>query len=155
MNRILVLNGPNLNLLGTREPGMYGSTTLDEINQNLSKQARSAGASIDFFQSNSEAALIDRIQMAQSDGTQFIIINAGALTHTSVGLRDALVAVSLPFIEVHISNVFARETFRRHSYLSDVALGIIAGLGVRGYQLALDYALSRSADAPIVSPKHG
>jgi 3-dehydroquinate dehydratase-2 len=141
MARILVLNGPNLNLLGTREPGQYGTDTLQTIEQRLQQAA--GGHAIDFFQSNAEYALIDRIHQAAGDGTEFILINPAALTHTSVALRDALLGVAIPFIEVHISNVFARESFRHHSYLSDVAVGVISGLGAQGYELALAAAVRR------------
>lgn len=144
---ILVLHGPNLNLLGTREPEVYGSTTLEQINQQLSAQAQSKGAQLSSFQSNHEGALIDRIHAARTDGTTAIIINPGALTHTSIGLRDALIGVSLPFIEVHLSNVHRREPFRHHSYLSDVASGVIIGLGAHGYQLALDAWLAKAPGA--------
>lgn len=139
---ILVLHGPNLNLLGSREPEVYGSETLDEINRSLYKLAKDAGANLDSFQSNSESELISRIQQAIGDKTDFIIINPAAYTHTSVALRDALAAARLPFIEVHLSNIFAREFFRRESYFSDLALGVISGLGAKGYILALEYALS-------------
>jgi 3-dehydroquinate dehydratase-2 len=139
--RILVLHGPNLNLLGTREPSIYGAASLDDINTRLAARAQAEGAALVCFQSNAEAALIDRVQEAARDGTQFIIINPAAFTHTSVALRDALAAVKLPFIEVHLSNVFAREPFRHHSYFTDVAVGMICGLGARGYELALEYAL--------------
>jgi 3-dehydroquinate dehydratase II len=142
---ILVLHGPNLNLLGTREPAIYGSTTLDEINANLVALAAKAGAKLDSFQSNHEGQLIDRLHAARHDGTEFVIINPGAFTHTSVALRDAFGAVSLPFIEVHLSNIYRREPFRHHSYFSDIAVGVICGLGTEGYRLALDYALSRRA----------
>lgn len=138
---ILVLHGPNLNLLGSREPEVYGRVTLGEINRSLAKLAEDAGAKLASLQSNAEAELIDRIQQASTDGTDFIIINPAAYTHTSVALRDALAAVKLPFIEVHLSNIFARESFRRESYFSDLALGVISGLGARGYELALEYAL--------------
>lgn len=138
---ILVLHGPNLNLLGSREPEVYGRVTLDEINRRLAKLAEDSGARLANFQSNAEAELIDRIQQASADGTDFIIINPAAYTHTSVALRDALAAVNLPFIEVHLSNIFARESFRRESYFSDLALGVISGLGAKGYELALGYAL--------------
>lgn len=138
---ILVLHGPNLNLLGTREPEVYGRTTLAEIDANLAKIAQEAGVKLTSFQSNAEAALVDRIQQAARDGTEFIIINPAAFTHTSVALRDALAAVGLPFVEVHLSNVFAREAFRRESYFSDIAVGVISGLGAKGYELALRYAL--------------
>jgi 3-dehydroquinate dehydratase-2 len=139
--RILVLHGPNLNLLGTREPSIYGAASLDDIKARLAARAQAEGAALVCFQSNAEAALIDRVQEAARDGTQFIIINPAAFTHTSVALRDALAAVKLPFIEVHLSNVFAREPFRHHSYFTDVAVGMICGLGARGYELALEYAL--------------
>ena len=141
MRRILVLHGPNLNLLGTREPSIYGTATLDDINGRLASRASSAGGKLQFFQSNWEGALVDRIQEAGRDGTHFIIINPGAFTHTSIAMRDALAAVKLPFIEVHLSNVFSREPFRHHSYFTDIAVGMICGLGVRGYELALEYAL--------------
>jgi 3-dehydroquinate dehydratase-2 len=139
--RILVLHGPNLNLLGTREPSIYGAASLEEINARLVALAQESGAALSCVQSNAEAALIDRVQQAGRDGTDFIIINPAAFTHTSVALRDALAAVRLPFIEVHLSNVFAREPFRHHSYFTDLAVGMICGLGARGYELALDYAL--------------
>ena len=142
MKAILVLHGPNLNLLGSREPEVYGSTTLEEINANLTALAQKNGASLSCFQSNSEAALIDRIHQAQTDGTQFIVINPAAYTHTSVALRDALAAVAIPFIEVHLSNVHARESFRRASYFSDLAIGVISGLGTSGYEFAVQYALN-------------
>jgi 3-dehydroquinate dehydratase-2 len=140
---LLVLNGPNLNLLGTREPQVYGSTTLDEINTELVALAAKAGTKLECFQSNHEGALIDRIQAARTDGTTFAIINPGAFTHTSVAIRDAFAGVALPFIEVHLSNVHKREAFRHHSYLSDIAVGVIVGLGIHGYRLALDYALTQ------------
>jgi len=138
---ILILNGPNLNLLGTREPHIYGSTTLADIERDLTTEAGRRQANIGFFQSNHEGALVDRIQAARADGTDFIIINAGALTHTSVALRDALASVGIPFIEVHLSNVYRREAFRHHSYLADLAVGVIAGLGASGYRYALLQAL--------------
>ena len=144
---LLVLNGPNLNLLGTREPEVYGRTTLPMIEAELQQIAADAGVALRCFQSNHEGALIDRIQAARSDGTRFILINPGGLTHTSVALRDALAGVALPFIEVHISNVHAREAFRRHSYLSEIAVGVICGLGVDGYRLALHHALGRLQSA--------
>jgi 3-dehydroquinate dehydratase-2 len=144
---LLVLNGPNLNLLGTREPEVYGRTTLPMIEAELQQMAADAGVALQCFQSNHEGALIDRIQAARSDGTRFILINPGGLTHTSVALRDALAGVALPFIEVHISNVHAREAFRRHSYLSEIAVGVICGLGVDGYRLALRHALGRLQSA--------
>ncbi len=140
--KILVLHGPNLNMLGTREPEVYGRVTLDEINRSLTKIAEDVGIVLESFQSNSEADLISRIQQTIDDETDFIIINPAAYTHTSVALRDALAAVKLPFIEVHLSNIFARETFRRESYFSDLALGVISGLGPKGYELALEYALT-------------
>lgn len=140
--QILVLHGPNLNLLGTREPGVYGNRTLDQIDADLAQRAQDAAATLRTFQSNHEGALIDRVQAARNDGTQFIIINPAALTHTSVGLRDALAAVALPFIEVHLSNIHRREPFRHHSYFSDLAVGVICGLGADGYRLALDHALT-------------
>jgi 3-dehydroquinate dehydratase-2 len=141
--QILVLHGPNLNLLGTREPGVYGTHTLEQINTDLTHFAAAAGAGLNTFQSNHEGALIDRVQAARTDGSDFIIINPAALTHTSVGLRDALAAVSLPFIEVHLSNIHQREAFRHHSYFSELAVGVICGLGADGYRLALDHALRR------------
>lgn len=139
---ILVLNGPNLNLLGTREPQIYGSDTLPQIMAELAQIATNAGAKLESLQSNHEGQLIDRIHAARTDGTQFIIINPGGLTHTSVALRDALAGVALPFIEVHISNVHKREAFRHHSFLSEIAAGVIVGLGVNGYRLALQHVLS-------------
>ena len=139
---ILILHGPNLNLLGSREPGVYGSETLEEINGNLGKLATEANVGLVCFQSNSEADLISRIQQAMEDETDFIIINPAAFTHTSIALRDALSAAHLPFIEVHLTNIFARETFRRESYFSSLALGVISGLGARSYYLALKYAIN-------------
>jgi len=144
MKNVLVLHGPNLNLLGSREPDVYGRVTLDEINAKLTVQAHSSGAKLSYFQSNAEAALVERVQQARNDGTDFIIINPAAFTHTSVALRDALVAVSIPFVEVHLSNVFAREAFRKESYFSDLAVGVISGLGATGYELALQFALQHS-----------
>ena len=138
---ILVLNGPNLNLLGTREPERYGTVTLGTIESDLADRARQAGAALACYQTNSEAALVDRIQQAASEGTDFIIINPAAYTHTSVAIRDALAAVRIPFIEVHLSNIHAREPFRSRSYFSDIAVGVISGLGAKGYGLALAYAL--------------
>jgi 3-dehydroquinate dehydratase II len=140
---ILVLHGPNLNLLGTREPAVYGHTTLAQIDADLAQMAAHAGAALSSLQSNHEGVLIDRIQQARADGTEFILINPGGLTHTSVALRDALAAVALPFIEVHLSNIHRREPFRHHSYLSDLAVGVICGLGADGYRLALQHALAR------------
>ena len=145
MAAILVLNGPNLNLLGTREPEIYGADTLDDVNQTLIKQAKQNGHELSCLQSNAEFELINRIHAARTDGTQFIIINPAAFTHTSVAIRDALAGVAIPFIEVHISNVHAREEFRQHSYLSDIAVGVICGLGVQGYELALSAAIKQLA----------
>ena len=141
MSRFLLLNGPNLNLLGSREPEVYGSTTLQEVELDLRQHALLAGHELDYFQSNAESALIDRIHQAREDNVDFIIINPAAYTHTSVAIRDALLGVSIPFIEVHLSNVHARETFRHHSYLSDIAKGVICGLGVDGYNYALSSAI--------------
>jgi 3-dehydroquinate dehydratase-2 len=138
---ILVLHGPNLNLLGLREPEHYGSATLDSINQSLVSKAKSADIALETFQSNSEADLVTKIQSLATNKVDFIIINPAAFTHTSVAMRDALSAVKVPFIEVHLSNVFAREAFRHHSYFTDIAVGIISGLGAHGYSLALDYAI--------------
>lgn len=143
--QILVLHGPNLNLLGSREPAVYGHTTLADIDEQLAGQARAAGVALHSFQSNHEGALIDRIHAARGDGTRFIVINPGGFTHTSVALRDALAAVAIPFVEVHLSNVHRREPFRHHSYFSDLAEGVIAGLGAAGYRAALTYALERLA----------
>jgi 3-dehydroquinate dehydratase-2 len=145
--QILVLHGPNLNLLGTREPQVYGATTLEQINAGLLAQASARGASLTAFQSNHEGVLVDRVHAARTDGTRFVIINPGAFTHTSVALRDAFSGVAIPFIEVHLSNVHRREPFRHHSYFSDVAEGVIVGLGAKGYSLALDAALDRLAEA--------
>jgi 3-dehydroquinate dehydratase-2 len=142
MSRILLLQGPNLNLLGTREPHIYGSTTLADIEQTLGPIAKAAGHELEQLQSNAEHILIDRIHAARDD-TCFILINPGAFTHTSVAIRDALAGVAIPFIEVHISNVHAREPFRQHSYLSDIAQGVICGLGVQGYELALQAAITQ------------
>ena len=137
MAKFLILNGPNLNLLGKREPELYGRTTLADINQQLTDQAQEAGHELDFFQSNAEHELVSRIHAAVDDNTDFIIINPAAFTHTSVALRDAMLGVQIPFIEVHLSNVHAREDFRQHSYLSDIATGVICGLGAQGYEFAL------------------
>lgn len=150
MSGILVLHGPNLNLLGTREPEVYGSVTLPEIDRRLAERGRAVGVTVRSFQSNAEAPLIERIHGAKSDETAFIIINPAAFTHTSVALRDALAAVGIPFIEVHLSNVHAREPFRKHSYFTDLAVGVISGLGAQGYELALEAALTRLA-----APKRG
>ena len=136
MANILLLNGANLNMLGTREPGVYGSTTLADIERKLTDAAQQLGDTLSTLQSNSEAELVDRVQAAAGN-TDFILINPGAFTHTSVALRDALLAVAIPFIEIHISNVYAREEFRHHSYFSDIAVGTIVGLGPQGYELAL------------------
>jgi 3-dehydroquinate dehydratase-2 len=139
--RILVLHGPNLNMLGAREPKIYGTETLDAINERLKRLADQHGAELECFQSNHEGALIDRVQEAKIRGMSWIIINPGGFTHTSVALRDALAAASVPFIEVHLSNVHARESFRHRSFFSDLAVGSISGLGSRGYELALQFAL--------------
>jgi len=141
MPTILVVHGPNLNLLGGRETEHYGTDTLASIDQRLAERGRKAGVVVQSFQSNSEAELVNRVQSAKTDGTSFIVINPAAFTHTSVALRDALAAVRIPFIEVHLSNVHAREPFRHHSYLSDLATGVIVGLGPLGYELALDAAV--------------
>lgn len=138
MAKILVLHGPNLNLLGSREPSIYGTDTLAQINDRLALQARAGGHELTCFQSNAEHELIDQVQRSRGDGTALIVLNAGAFTHTSLALRDALAAVAVPFIEVHLSNVHARETFRHHSYLSAIALGVIGGFGADSYRLALD-----------------
>lgn len=145
--RILVLHGPNLNLLGRREPEIYGRTTLADIHTAMEARARAQGVQIESYQSNSEGELIDRVQAAGAEGIEFIIINPGGYTHTSVALRDALAAVAIPFIEVHISNIFARESFRHHSYFSDLAAGVVCGLGPQGYELALEAALARVRQA--------
>ena len=145
MATLLVLHGPNLNLLGTREPDKYGATTLAEINQDLEQRARAAGHHMLYLQSNAEYELIERIHAAKGEGVDFIVINPAAFTHSSVALRDALLAVSIPFIEVHLSNVHKREPFRHHSYFSDVAVGVICGLGASGYRLALDAAIEQLA----------
>ena len=141
MPDLLVINGPNLNLLGTREPEHYGSATLEQINQRLEQLASSEGYSIDFVQSNAEVELIEHVHQAAKQGVRFILINPAAFTHTSVALRDALSGVEIPFIEIHLSNVHAREAFREHSYFSDIAVGTISGLGALGYELALQAAL--------------
>ena len=143
MAHILVIHGPNLNLLGTREPDHYGTTTLESINLHLAELAGNDGHQISTFQSNAEHELVTRVQEAQQEKVDFIIINPAAYTHTSVAIRDALAAVAIPFIEVHLSNVHARENFRQHSYFSDLAVGVISGLGAQGYELALQAALQQ------------
>ena len=140
---ILVIQGPNLNLLGTREPEVYGKTTLEDIHQRLGELAKAQSVELNTYQSNHEGELIDRIQKAKQDGVDFIIINPGAFTHTSVALRDVLAGVAIPFTEVHLSNIHQREEFRKHSYLSDIATGVICGLGAIGYELALQAAITR------------
>ena len=142
MRHILLLHGPNLNLLGTREPSHYGHQTLADINRLASQTAAGKGFQLTSFQSNAENALIERVHAAATDGTEFIVINPAGFTHTSVALRDALAGVAIPFIEVHLSNVHARESFRRHSYFSDLALGVIAGFGAMSYELALEAAIA-------------
>ena len=142
-HRIVVIHGPNLNLLGDREPQVYGRETLEEIDRRLLNTATQRGAKLESFQSNHEGALIERVHAAKKQKSTFIIINPGGYTHSSVALRDALAAVAIPFIEVHLSNIHAREAFRQHSYFSDLAVGVVCGLGSRGYDLALDYALER------------
>ncbi|MGV0950749.1 MAG: type II 3-dehydroquinate dehydratase [Azonexus sp.] len=141
--RILVIHGPNLNLLGTREPEHYGQVTLADINLALARMADGVGVDLESFQSNHEGALVERIHAAHEQGVRAIIINPAAYTHTSVALRDALAAVSIPFVEVHLSNVYSREPFRHHSYFSDLAVGVICGLGHQGYLLALEYLLNK------------
>ena len=141
MATILVLHGPNLNLLGEREPEIYGHTTLNDINQQLQQQARDRGHHLLYVQSNAEYELVERVQDARHEGVNFILINPAAFTHTSVALRDALAAVAIPFIEIHLSNVHAREEFRQHSFFSDIAQGVICGLGPQGYSLGLQAAL--------------
>jgi 3-dehydroquinate dehydratase-2 len=145
MARVLLLNGPNLNLLGTREPGIYGAETLESIEKRATELAREAGHELVAFQSNAEHELIARIHRAPTEGVSFLIFNPGAFTHTSIALRDAIVGVGLPFIEVHLSNTSAREPFRRHSYFSDIAVGVIAGLGAFGYELAVRAAVRQLA----------
>ncbi len=141
---ILLINGPNLNLLGSREPQQYGTDTLAAIEARLAKQAERAGARFASYQSNSESELVERIQRAGRDGVGFILINPAGYTHTSVAIRDALAAVAIPFIELHLSNVYAREAFRHRSYFSDLAVGVVSGLGAKGYELALEFALQYS-----------
>lgn len=140
---LLLVNGPNLNLLGTREPEVYGSATLADVEQAAVAQATAGGATLNCFQSNHEGALIDRIHQAKKEGVDAIVINPGGLTHTSVALRDALAGVAIPFVEVHISNVHQREAFRHHSYLSGIAIGVICGLGIEGYRAAIEFALKK------------
>ncbi len=144
IKNILLLNGPNLNLLGTREPGIYGGDTLASIEARMQKLAFDAGVNLAVYQSNAEADLVNRIQQAAREHVEFIIINPAAYTHTSVAMRDALTAVHIPFIEVHLSNVFSREAFRHHSYFTDIAVGMISGLGAKGYELALAYVLCQA-----------
>jgi 3-dehydroquinate dehydratase-2 len=141
MAKLLVLHGPNLNLLGSREPEIYGRDTLADIDARLTKLAKARGHQLDALQSNAEHVLIERIQAAKTVGVGYIVFNPGAFTHTSVALRDALLGVSIPFVEVHLSNIHARESFRQHSYLSDIARGVITGLGAKGYEYALSYAM--------------
>ncbi|KAF1690891.1 type II 3-dehydroquinate dehydratase [Pseudoxanthomonas koreensis] len=143
MARLLVLHGPNLNLLGSREPEVYGHATLADIDAGLAAQAAAAGHQIEFLQANAEHVLVERIQAARGDGTVFILINPAAFTHTSVALRDALAAVAIPYIEIHLSNPHAREPFRQHSYFSDKAVGVVCGFGADSYRYALDAALAR------------
>jgi 3-dehydroquinate dehydratase-2 len=143
--RLLLLNGPNLNLLGSREPAVYGRTSLTQIETDLAERADKAGHELVAFQSNAEHELVDRIQATRTDGTGFILINPAAFTHTSVAIRDALAAVAIPFIEIHLSNPHAREPFRHHSYLADLAVGVIAGFGADSYRFALDAAVTRLA----------
>jgi 3-dehydroquinate dehydratase-2 len=140
---VLVLHGPNLNLLGLREPEHYGNATLSSINQALTDKAKLADVALETFQSNAEAELVTKIQTLATEKVDFVIINPAAFTHTSVAMRDALAAVKVPFIEVHLSNVYAREAFRHHSYFTDIAVGVISGLGAQGYELALDYAIEK------------
>lgn len=145
--QVLVVHGPNLNLLGTREPDVYGRTTLADIDRALIAAGEQAGVAVSCFQSNHEGALVDRVQAAAAEGVQFIVINPGAYTHTSVALRDALAGVAIPFVEVHLSNIHKREPFRAHSYFSDLAVGVVCGLGWRGYLLSLEYAVQHCANA--------
>ncbi len=144
---VLVINGPNLNTLGTREPDIYGSVTLPEIEASLIAQGAAAGLTVDTFQSNHEGAIIDRLHAARGDGTRFIIVNPGAFTHTSVAIRDAFAAIAVPFCELHISNIHAREEFRHHSYLSDLAVGVMVGFGTHGYTMAMDFVTRRLTTA--------
>ena len=146
MAKLLVLHGPNLNLLGTREPELYGSQTLADIDAALARQASAAGHTLSACQSNAEHELVDAVQQARADGVAFIVLNPAAFTHTSIALRDALLAVGIPFVEVHLSNVHAREPFRKHSYFSDIAQGVVAGFGANGYEYALAEAMRRLGD---------
>lgn len=146
MAKILALHGPNLNLLGHREPHIYGSDTLDDINKRLAEQCAATGHEFDSLQSNSEAALIDRIQLARIDGTAFMLVNFGGFTHTSIAIRDAMLAAGTPFIEVHLSNLFSREAYRHKSYFSDIAAGCVFGLGAQGYELALQAVCRKLAN---------
>jgi len=148
MARLLLLNGPNLNLLGTREPGLYGTDTLESIEKRAAAVARECGHELTAFQSNAEHELIERIHRARAEGVTFLIVNPGAFTHTSIALRDAILATGLPFLEVHLSNTQAREPFRRHSYFSDIALGVITGLGAFGYEAAVRAAAQRLGRTP-------
>jgi 3-dehydroquinate dehydratase II len=148
MARVLLLNGPNLNLLGTREPAVYGTDTLESIEKRAAAVARETGHELLAFQSNAEHELIGRIHAARAEGVAFVIVNPGAFTHTSIALRDALLGTALPFIEVHLSNTHAREAFRRHSYFSDIAVGVISGLGAYGYEAAVRAAAQRLARTP-------
>jgi len=148
MARVLLLNGPNLNLLGTREPAVYGTDTLPSIEQRAAAVARESGHELSAFQSNAEHELIERVHRARGEGVAFLIVNPGAFTHTSIALRDAILASGLPFIEVHLSNTHAREAFRRHSYFSDIAVGVICGLGAYGYEAAVRAAAQRLARSP-------
>jgi 3-dehydroquinate dehydratase-2 len=148
MSRLLVLHGPNLNLLGTREPDVYGRVTLADIDKALTDKANAAGAELSTFQSNHEGALVDRIQAARNEAVDFVLINPAAYTHTSVAIRDALAGVDLPFVEIHLSNVHSREAFRHHSYFSDLAVAVVCGFGWKGYLYALDFALERIAGKP-------
>lgn len=144
---VLVINGPNLNTLGTREPEVYGTTTLADIEAALKAHGAKAGLSVETFQSNHEGEIVDRLHAARDEGVRFVIINPGAFTHTSVAIRDAFAAVRIPFVELHISNVHAREEFRKHSYLSDLAVGVLTGFGAYGYTMAMDFVIDRLASA--------
>jgi 3-dehydroquinate dehydratase-2 len=145
---VLLINGPNLNMLGTRQPEIYGSTTLADVESSVRAQGEAAGVEVDCFQSNYEGAIVERLHAARTDGTQFVIINPGAYTHTSVAIRDAFAAAEVPFCEVHISNVHKREEFRHHSYLTDVAVGMMTGFGVLGYNLAMTFVLDQLGHNP-------